>query len=266
MIRTIARTISFTVFIVVSLLATTALAQGVRVTGTISRIDTATRTIYFTDGSAVQVQPGTVITVNDREVAFESLTPGSNTTVVSTTPGTASAPRPAAPPAYDGVGTVAGVDRQTGIITLQDGRAIRLNGQSYVWQATPIESLQPGSQIYIYNGQPGTVESSRTNLAMLGTVRSVDTRNSLIALEDGSYVQVTPNTKVDSAGRPLALSDLRTGDRVQIWPHARPPMSSYATAAGAHGTGPATVTVHNGSEPPATAVVADYIEVTRQPS
>src|SRR5215831_3926566 len=141
MIRTIARTISFTVFIAVALTATTALAQGVRVTGTVSRIDTATRTIYFTDGSAVQIQPGTLITVNGREVAFESLTPGSNTTVVSAGPGTASTPRQAAPPAYDGVGTVASVDRQTGIITLQDGRAIKLNGQSYVWQAIPVESL-----------------------------------------------------------------------------------------------------------------------------
>lgn len=266
MIRTSARTIGFTVFIAVALAVTTALAQGIRATGTVSSVDTATRTIYFTDGSAVQVQPGTLITVNGREVAFESLSPGSNTTVVSAALGTPSTPSQAAPPAYDGMGTVAGVDRQTGIITLQDGRAIRLNGQSYVWQATPVESLQPGSQIYIRNGQPGTVESSRASEAMQGTVRSVDKMNSLIALEDGTYIQVRPNTKLDCAGRPLALSDLRQGDHVQIWPHARPQMSSYATGAGAHGTGPATATVHNGSEPPATAVVADYIEVTRQPS
>lgn len=266
MIRTIARTMSFTIVIAVALAATTALAQGVRVTGTVSRIDMSTRTIYFTDGSMVQVQPGTLITVNGREVAFESLTPGSNTTVVAAASGTATTARQAAPAAYDAVGTVAGVDRQTGVITLQDGRAITLNGQSYVWQATPVESLQPGSQIYLHNGQPGTVESSQANEAMLGTVQSVDKMNSLVALEDGTYVQVTPNTKLDSAGRPLALSDLRKGDQIQVWPHARPRMSSYATGAGAHGTGPATATVHHGSELPVTAVVADYIEVTRRPS
>ena len=81
MTRTFVRTMSFMIILAMALTVGTALAQETRITGTVSRTDPMTRTIYFADGSAVRVQPGAVVMMNGRNVPFESLTPGANTTV-----------------------------------------------------------------------------------------------------------------------------------------------------------------------------------------
>ena len=88
-----------------------------------------------------------------------------------TAPGYAQAsPQGAAPgQPVDVTGTVAQFDRQNGVITFQDGRAVQLNSQSAVYQAAPgastqsgnppawqpvlAASIQPGSQIYVHNAQ-----------------------------------------------------------------------------------------------------------------
>src|SRR5262245_25467849 len=158
MTRTFVRTMSLTIIVAMALAVTTALAQETRTNGTVSRTDPVTRTIYFADGSAVRVQPGAVIMMNGSTVPFESLAPGANTTVVSAPPAGSAATQTAssatATSASDVVGTVAQVDRQSGTITLQDGRQVKLGNQSVVWQAIPIASIQPGSQIFVRNAQP----------------------------------------------------------------------------------------------------------------
>ena len=282
MIRRIARTLGFTTVIAMTLAASMALAQTTRISGTVSRVDTATRTIYFTDGTAVQVPAGNAITVNGQQIALESLTPGSNATVTATTPGTGYAqpypqgtapsyaqanPQAAAPgQPVDVVGTVGQFDRQSGVITFQDGRAVQLNSQSTVYQAAPgastqsgspstwqpvvAASVQPGSQIYVHNAQMLSMAPARPNVAgaYVGTVKYVDPKTQLIALTDGNYVKVLPSTQVQSGGRTLSLTDLKRGDQVAVWRHA--------------GVLGSTSTVQQGEGAPASAMTADRIEVT----
>jgi hypothetical protein len=261
MIRTIARTIGFTTIAALTLAASTALAHDTHITGTVSGIDAATRTIYFTNGTAVQVPAGSVATVNGRQVAFESLTPGSNVTVVSTAPSTGTVATQTPRSASDVAGTVARVDRQNGVIMLQDGRAIRLSDRSaVVWQATPIDAIQPGTQIYVPNAQLAVMAPQQPVVATpqrpidasvrVGTVKSLDQNNSLIRLVDDTYVKVLRTTRIQSAGGPMTFSQLRPGDHVAVWPDGRSSIS-------------ATTTVPRGDAPPASAIEADYIEVTR---
>jgi hypothetical protein len=259
MIRTIARTIGFTTIAALTLAASMALAHDTHITGTVSGIDAATRTIYFTNGTAVQVPAGSVVTINGRQVAFETLTPGSNVTV-STAPsmGTVATQPPRS--ASDVAGTVARVDRQNGVILLQDGRAIRLSDRSVVWQATPIDAIQAGTQIYVPNAQLAVMAPQQPVVATpqrpidasvrVGTVKSLDQNNSLIRLVDDTYVKVLRTTRILSAGGPMTFSQLRPGDQVAVWPDGRSSIS-------------ATTTVPRGDAPPASAIEADYIEVTR---
>jgi hypothetical protein len=253
MIRTFVRTMSFTIIVVMALAVTTALAQETRISGTVSRTDPVTRTIYFTDGSVVRVQPGAVVTMNGQTVAFESLTPGANTTVVSTAPTTAAAYTQTGSSAADVVGTVAQVDRQSGTIT-----------QSVVWQAMPIDSIQPGSQIYVRNAQPLAMAAPQAYdpNVQVGTVKYVDQGARLIALTDGTFVKVNRDTRLESAGRPLTLAEIRSGDVVAV----RPEGDSGAAHTGPSGTaglGTKPATVARGDGTPVSAVQADAIEVRR---
>jgi len=255
MIRGIARTIGLTFAIALTLATVAAFAQETQITGTVSSIDPVTRTIAFADGRVVQLQPGAVVIINGREAALESLTPGTTATVVSRAPSTGAVAVPTASSGVGVLGTVAQVNRQNGVITLQDGRTVNLSGQSFVWQATPIASLQPGTQIYVANAQPAAVAPQQPVAvtpppAVVGTVRSVDRNNSVIALNDGTYVQVLRRTRLQNGGRTMALSELRPGDTVAVWPSG----SSIVTE---------TTTIPRGDAQPASAIKADYIEVTR---
>src|SRR5215510_4994851 len=256
MIRTNIRTIGFlTTIVALSLAAVTAFAQETQISGTVSSIDPATRTISFADGSVVRLQPGAIIMINGRQAALESLAPGTNATVVSRGPNTGTVGTSPASSTYGVTGTVAQVDRQNGVITLQDGRTVRLSGQSFVWQATPIQAIQPGSQIFVGNVQPAAVAPQQPVAvapppAVVGTVRGVDRNNSVIALQDGTYVKVLPTTRVQSAGSTLAISQVRPGDSVAVWPTGNSNVTD-------------TATVPRGDNPPASAIKADYIEVTR---
>src|SRR5262245_59372132 len=174
MIRTLARTMGIALIAALTLAAITASAQETRITGTVSRVDSSTRTIYFEDGSVVRLNQAAVITADGRQVALESLTRGSTATVVSMAPstpsvGAAPAPIPTGPVTTAVTGTVARVDPQSRLITLQDGRAIQLTTQSFVWQASPIGSIQPGAKIYV----PG---ERRLELASRVTVGTEATR------------------------------------------------------------------------------------------
>ena len=264
MLRTNARRLGFfTAIIALTLAATTAFAQETQISGTVSSVDPATRTISFADGSVVRLQPGAIVMINGREAALESLTPGTSATVVSRVPSTGTVGTSPASSTYGVTGTVAQVDRQNGAITLQDGRVVRLSGQSYVWQATPIQAIQPGSQIFVGNVQPASVMPQQPVAvapqqrvavapppAVVGTVKGVDRNTAVIALQDGRYVKVLPTTRVQSGSQSLAVSDLRPGDSVAVWPAGNSSVSE-------------TATVPRGDNPPATAIKADYIEVTR---
>jgi len=264
MIPTKARTIGFfTAIIALTLAAGMVFAQETQISGTVSGVDPTTRTISFTDGSVVRLQPGAIVMVNGREAALEQLTPGTTATVVSRVPSTTSVGTSPASSAYGVTGTVAQVDGQNGVITLQDGRTVRLSGQSFVWQATPIQAIQPGSQIFVGNVQPAAVLPQQpvavapqqpvaiaTPPSIVGTVRGVDRNSSVIALNDGTYVKVMPTTRVQAGGRTMPVSELRPGDGVAVWPSGGSNITD-------------TTTLPRGDAPPVSAIKADYIEVTR---
>ena len=264
MIRTNARTIGFfTAIIALTLAAGMVFGQETQISGTVSGVDPTTRTISFTDGSVVRLQPGAIVMVNGREAALEQLTPGTTATVVSRVPSTTSVGTSPASSAYGVTGTVAQVDGQNGVITLQDGRTVRLSGQSFVWQATPIQAIQPGSQIFVGNVQPAAVLPQQpvavapqqpvaiaTPPSIVGTVRGVDRNSSVIALNDGTYVKVMPTTRVQAGGRTMPVSELRPGDGVAVWPSGGSNITD-------------TTTLPRGDAPPVSAIKADYIEVTR---
>jgi hypothetical protein len=167
-------------------------------------------------------------------------------------------------PTGDVVGTVAQVDRQSGTITLQDGRQVKLGTQSVVWQAMPIDSIQPGAQIYVRNAQPLAMAAPQAYdpNVQVGTVKYVDQGARLIALTDGTYVKVNRDTRLESAGRPLTLAEVRSGDVVAVRPEGNTG-AAHTGPSGTAGLGTKPATVARGDGTPVSAVQADAIEVRR---
>jgi len=52
-------------------------------------------------------------------------------------------------PTFEVTGVVSQVDPSTGTIVLQDGRVLRMTGNTLVWQPTTIQSLRPGTQVLV---------------------------------------------------------------------------------------------------------------------
>ena len=52
-------------------------------------------------------------------------------------------------PTFEAVGIVSQVDPSTGTIILQDGRVLRMTGNTLVWQPTTIQALRPGTQVLV---------------------------------------------------------------------------------------------------------------------
>jgi hypothetical protein len=202
---------------VVALTATTVWAQGRDVTGTVAYIDSATRTIHLTDGRSLRVAPGALISVDGREFPLEALRPGATVTVASASPALPTVSTPAGHPPIDASGTVARVDRQNGIITLQDGRMLKMTDQTLVWQPSRIDALYPGGQVFVRNAQPVFASTPGAPVGTrMGTVLSVDPTDALVRLDDGTLVRVAPATTLRMGERDLRLSDLRRGDEVLI--------------------------------------------------
>ena len=219
--------------VALALTATTAWAQSRDVTGTVAYIDAATRTIHLTDGRSLRVAPGALISVDGREFPIEALRPGATVTVPSVSPASPTVSTPSGHPPIDASGTVARVDRQNGIITLQDGRMLKMTDQTLVWQPSRIDTLQPGAQVFVRNAQPvfASTPGQAPAGTRMGTVLSVDPANTLIRLDDGTLVRVAPATRLRMGDRDLRLSDLRRGDEVMI--STRPPVVTDAGAVSA---------------------------------
>ena len=52
-------------------------------------------------------------------------------------------------PTFEVTGVVSQVDPSTGTIILQDGRVLRMTGNTLVWQPTTIQALRPGAQVLV---------------------------------------------------------------------------------------------------------------------
>lgn len=211
----------FLMIATLALTATTAWAQGGDVSGTVAYVDPATRTIHLTDGRALRVGPGSLVTVDGREFPIEALRPGAKITLAppTQTPTTQAAPVTPAPghPPVDVSGTIARIDRRNGVITLQDGRMVKLTGRTNVWQPSRMDALYPGAEVFVSNAQPVVpTTGQQTGDARLGTVLRVDPANALVMLDDGTLVRVSPSTRMHMAGKNLTLSDLRRGDEIVV--------------------------------------------------
>src|SRR5438552_11406593 len=184
------------------LLATVAWTQ-MEIRGVVSYVDPATRTVHFTDGRVIQLQPGATLTINGQPVVLESVRPGatavllppsgSTTTVTTVTQQPQVGPPPpppAAPPTVvlppspspvSATGTIARIDPVNQTIIFQDGRIVRVAPNTMVWQQAPaITSLQPGARVFVRDAMPvaylptGAAANALTSQYMMGTVARVE--------------------------------------------------------------------------------------------
>jgi hypothetical protein len=211
----------------------------------------------------VVLEPGAVIALNGRDVAFDAVPPGS--TMVASSDGTVMVPAGHPPVAVSG--TVASVDASRGVITMEDGRKVTLTGQSMVWQATSPDSIQPGTRVYINNLQPMHMAAPgpvTTPDVWMGTVASVDEAHGLITLADGTAVRVAPGTGVQAAGRTIPISELKPGDQIVIRRHtgaSLPASRSRAIVAGPGGY----AELQRGGAFASVTIDADDVAVLREP-
>jgi hypothetical protein len=167
--------------------------------------------------------------VNNLQIASASpsstvvVTPAPTTVVTSPQP-VVTAPQsvvtvPEQPP-IDASGVVAQYDAQTGTVTFQDGRVVRITSVSGVWGPASTAVLQPGAQVHVHNAvpvgyQPTGVQPGITSWRM-GTVNRVDQANGLIYLNDGSLVHVGPSTALVYGSQRIALSQIQPGSQIAI--------------------------------------------------
>jgi hypothetical protein len=137
------------------------------------------------------------------------------------TEGQAPVPIPGHPPVTTS-GVVASFDRGTGILRFEDGRMVRLTGQSKVVQPAA-NAVRIGDLVVLQDVLPVGVQSGVKTLAVgkpqrMGTIASVDESRGLVQLTDGTTVRVTGTTNVHqgAAGSSIALGQLSPGDELVI--------------------------------------------------
>jgi len=137
----------------------------------------------------------------------------------------------------DATGVVARVDPSTGTITLEDGRVLRTNAGTVVWQPTTLDTLRPGTQVLVHGAAPVGVDRAATAPTLewrMGTVRTVDTPASQIVLTDNTVVRVAPSAYLHRGADRLALEQIAPGSEVVI----RPLLPPAVAAAGSASPGP----------------------------
>jgi len=235
-------------------------ARTADIRGTVQRVDASNSTVYFTDGRAVRLDPGTRPYVGGREVRLTDVQPGwvfVSSGTAATTPGTVVVQPGAAPassvasapvigsqaaaidpsaPRIDATGVVANVDTATGTITLQDGRIIRMMPGTTLWQPITIGTVAPGASVFIRNAQPldfrpqAQLPSARP--LQMGTISSVDPSSARVVLSDGTVVHLRPGSRLMFNGQSLTISDLRPGDEVVVGMPAGTTVAATSTTPG----------------------------------
>ena len=130
---------------------TTGASAQANLAGTVAHVDPSTRTIFFTDGSIIQLKPGATLYVDGRAVPIDDLAPGARAAVDRSmaSPATETTTVVTPPAPVDVHGTIASVDTQAGVITFTDGRVIRATEGTFVWLPVPVASLQPGMTVVV---------------------------------------------------------------------------------------------------------------------
>jgi hypothetical protein len=98
-----------------------------------------------------------------------------------------------------------------------------------VWQPSTIQGLRPGTQVLVRDAMPIGVQPTATMTTpewRMGTVRSVDRAASVVVLNDGTVVRVTPTAIVRRGNDRVMLDQLAPGTEVVI--RAVPPSTRTA--------------------------------------
>ena len=210
-----------------------------------------------TTGEVLRLDPDTVVLVDGRPVALDQVRPGTSIViqrgdagrvavaqppvvvtqppVVAQPPAVVTQPPVAAhppvvvqPPPVDASGIVAHVDRRTGVITFQDGRAFQL-------RPAEVGHIQPGMRVLVREARPVAIEPTRAH--RVGRVQWIDPHAGQMMLHDGTLVHLSPQTRYHAGDRTVTITDVRRGDRVVVFESPPTP-------------GGVTVTVHDGAALP----------------
>jgi hypothetical protein len=258
------------------LLATVAWTQ-MEIRGVVSYVDPATRTVHFTDGRVIQLQPGATLTINGQPVVLESVRPGA-TAVLLAPPGSTTTvttvtqqpllvppppPLPAAPPTVvlppspspvTATGTIARIDPVNQTIMFQDGRILRLTPNTTVWQQS-ISTLQPGARVFVRDAMPvaylpsGAVTPAPASQYLMGTVARVEPAAQEVVLTNGATVHFGPATVVRSGNAGAAITQLRPGDEVVVQV-TNPAKATTPSVSGVTTPGPSTADRYVGAALP----------------
>lgn len=125
-------------------------------------------------------------------------------------------------PPVSASGVVKEFDPMTGILAFEDGRMVKLTGQSTVVQ--PVGAvIRAGDPVVLQDVLPVGVRSGVKMLAVgkpqrMATVASIDEPRGLVRLTDGSAVRVAGSTSLHlgAAGSSVALTELAPGDELVI--------------------------------------------------
>jgi preprotein translocase subunit YajC len=194
-------------------IAGTALAADM--VGTVSRVDTATRTIYLSDGRTVRIDPGATVSVDGRTMPFDAIQPGSSIVVregsvaVQAAPGrsqvvvqqpTSGQAPAAAPPAA----------------VVQPPGAVQAPG---VLQPSPLPSVQSPAIAQSPRVQSPGVSSEQPVLTphppinASGIVASVDRQNQTITFRDGRTVRLSDRAAI---WQPTTIGMVHPGEQVFV--------------------------------------------------
>jgi hypothetical protein len=213
--------------------------------GTVSYVDPVAKTITFTDGRVVQFDPRSRIFINGREVTFGDVRPGvvvmlnpsapSSTVVLPGPTQQTAVAVPSTPAPVDVSGTIASIDRRTGILTLHDGRMLRLSEQGQVWQLVRTDTLRPGAHVLLSKAYPVGYQATGSSQAWnndpnvtMGRIVNVDPGGSLVLLSDGTVVRLNSSTTMQvPGGQTVTIKDLRPGDELVV--HLRQPSGVAST-------------------------------------
>ena len=263
-----ARVIASTALAGVLALAPLASAQT-EVSGRLQHIEPGSRTLYFTDGRIVTLSPHATVWIDGREVPIASLREGMPV-VIRTAQATAPSPHasPGASVAHRHVmsGIIADVDSQNRTLTFQDGRTVRLGPGARVWEGSDLGEIRTGEHVIVQGGQlagythGGAMPSDRIRT---GTVVKVDGARSMVLLDDGSWVRITPSTRMHLDGRDM-VTQLQPGDELIIVP--APTGSAVAPPARTAAPAPSALPRETLQEDlQGQAIQADMIHIFRRP-
>jgi hypothetical protein len=204
------------------LLATVAWTQ-MEIRGVVSYVDPVTRTVHFTDGRVIQLQPGATLTINGQPIVLESVRPGATAVLLPPPAAPPTVVLPPAPSPVSATGTIARIDPVNQTVMFQDGRIVRVTPNTVVWQQAPaITSLQPGARVFVRDAMPvaylpsGAAATAPTGQYMMGTVARVEPAAQEVVLSNGAVVHVGPTAVLRSGNAGATISQLRPGDEIVV--------------------------------------------------